>query len=138
MTPHAEPRTPPGEDELLSAVGKQDQPLCSESVLIPVMRLGHLARALSARTGRGTDAHVVADARITMHNASEHLASIALHRYDAVVVSLGMSEALDLASVSKWRKHLGVFLGQIPTAGALDVARLGVEERSTSGSRATQ
>jgi GAF domain-containing protein len=95
---------------------------------------GHLARALSARTGRGTDVYVVADARITVHNAAQRLASIAVHRYDALVVVLGMSEALGLASVSKWRKQLSVFLGQIPNAGAVDVILPGVPSlRSIDG-----
>lgn len=87
---------------------------------------GHLARALSARTGRGTDVDVVVDPSLTARNTPPHLASIVLERYDAVVVVLGTIEAFEFAPVGSWRGELGALLNQLLAAVSIDVVVTGV------------
>ncbi|MGO4536481.1 GAF domain-containing protein [Leifsonia sp. 2MCAF36] len=98
---------------------------------------GHLARALSARTRRGTDVDVVADASLTAQNALPRLKSIVLERYDAVIVVLGTTESLELASVSGWRQHLRELLDQLLDAGSFDVVVAGIPSLRSIGTYGT-
>jgi lysophospholipase L1-like esterase len=74
---------------------------------------GSLARALSARTGRGTDVDVIADMRINAGSARNWLRRIAVHRYDAIVVMLGANDALPLMPLPRWRTRLSSVLSQV-------------------------
>ena len=67
---------------------------------------GALARALSVRSGRGTDVDVVADPKVTARNAIGRLSAITLTAYDAFVVSLGVNDSLALLPVNTWRRQL--------------------------------
>jgi GAF domain-containing protein len=67
---------------------------------------GTLARALSVRSGRGTDVDVVADADITARNAIGQLSAVTLPAYDAFVVSLGVNDSLALLPVATWQRRL--------------------------------
>ncbi|MCU1582155.1 MAG: putative diguanylate cyclase, partial [Microbacteriaceae bacterium] len=58
-----------------------------------IARPGALGRALSRRTGRGADVHVVAVPRLKVGSAANELSRIKLHRYDALVVTLGVNDA---------------------------------------------
>ncbi|TFB73362.1 GAF domain-containing protein [Cryobacterium glaciale] len=71
---------------------------------------GSLARELSARTGRGVDIDLVASSTMTAANALVALNGTRLGRFDAVVVILGVNEALDLTSVSEWHDRLAALL----------------------------
>ena len=71
---------------------------------------GSLARELSARTGRGVDIDLVASRTMTAANALVALNGTRLGRFDAVVVILGVNEALDLTSVSEWHDRLAALL----------------------------
>lgn len=64
---------------------------------------GHLARAVAARTGRGVDLDVVADRGITVETVTRRLHELRLWRYDAVVVTLGTTDAFALLPVRRWR-----------------------------------
>lgn len=67
---------------------------------------GQLARRLSALTGRGVDVDAVADPQITIRNASGAVPTERLSRYDAVVVIMGVSDALRLTSLARWQQGL--------------------------------
>ncbi len=67
---------------------------------------GTLARALSVRSGRGTDVDVVADSEVTARNAIGRLSAVTLPAYDAFVVSLGVNDALALLPVATWQRRL--------------------------------
>jgi lysophospholipase L1-like esterase len=67
---------------------------------------GALGRALSRRTGRGADVHVAAVPRLKVGSAVNELSRIKLHRYDALVVTLGVNDAGALTSLASWRRDL--------------------------------
>ena len=77
---------------------------------------GHLARRLSALTGRGADVDALADPHVTVATAHELAASRPLRGYDAVVVVLGMSDALQLLPGHRWSSHLCALLSQLEQA----------------------
>jgi lysophospholipase L1-like esterase len=67
---------------------------------------GALGRALSRRTGRGADVRVAAVPRLKVGSAADELSRIKLHRYDALVVTLGVNDAGALTSLASWRRDL--------------------------------
>lgn len=71
---------------------------------------GALARALSARSGRGVDVDVVASPSITVSTAVRELAGLRLWRFDAIVVTLGARDATNLMSIRVWRRELSALL----------------------------
>lgn len=87
---------------------------------------GHLARALSALTGRGTDVDVVATIDMTAQTAAVRLASVPIERYDAVVLVLGMPEAFDFVPVSRWLDRLAEVLAQVHDVAFCDVIVTGI------------
>jgi hypothetical protein len=87
---------------------------------------GHLARALSTRTLRGTDVDVVADLSLTAQNAPPYVRSIVLERYDAVILVLGARESLELAPVGSWRQYFRMLLDQLLDAGSFDIVVAGI------------
>lgn len=74
---------------------------------------GHLARSLTALTGRATDVDIVVDGRMTVRQGSAALAGVDLARFDAVVLSFGANEALDLIDVDSWRDDLSALLTDV-------------------------
>jgi hypothetical protein len=74
---------------------------------------GSLARELSVRTGRGVDIDLVASRTMTAEDALARLDDIRLDRFDAVVVILGLNEALDLTSVTEWHNRLTALLEEL-------------------------
>ncbi|MCU1545078.1 MAG: diguanylate cyclase [Homoserinimonas sp.] len=94
---------------------------CGYGVLSHDLSLaGHLARRISAATGRGVDVDVVADAEMTMRTAPEKLSSIALVRYDAIVVTLGVNDALRRIPARAWRQQLAALIEHIMERTATD------------------
>ena len=90
---------------------------------------GALARAVSARTGRGVDVDVIARSRMTAGTALVALGSLRLTRFDAVVVTLGVNESITLASERGWRLELTRLLHQLirSSAGSTRVFVAGVQ-----------
>ncbi len=74
---------------------------------------GHLTRALSGLTGRGALLDLFADPEMTAANASQAVTALNLTRYDAVVVVLGVNEALHLTSPQRWRRSMTDLLASI-------------------------
>lgn len=82
---------------------------------------GSLARALSARTERGVDIDVVSGPLITAQSALGAIKGLRLWRYDAIVVTLGVEDTVNLTSVHSWRRELSAvlrFLEQASSRGA--------------------
>ena len=71
---------------------------------------GALARAVAAETGRGAHVDTVADAQITIATACERLTSLDISRYDAVLVTVGVNDALSLTDLDYWENELGAVL----------------------------
>ncbi|MCU1440957.1 MAG: diguanylate cyclase [Rhodoglobus sp.] len=67
---------------------------------------GALSRALSSRTGRGADVYVAAVPRLKVSSARDALSRLELHRYDALVVTLGVNDAAALTPLTSWERDL--------------------------------
>ena len=74
---------------------------------------GALARALTAKTGRGTDVDVLCDPSFDIRNAADTLRTALLWRYDAVVLTLGANDAMAFTSIRVWEKRLASLLAEI-------------------------
>jgi len=71
---------------------------------------GHLGRQISQLTGRATHVSVIADGSMTAGTALANLAGVDLTHYDGVVMTVGVNEALSLASPERWRRELDALL----------------------------
>ena len=71
---------------------------------------GALARALSARSGRGVDVDLAASPATSLSTAPRELAALRLWRFDAIVITLGARDALNLTSLQAWRRELTALL----------------------------
>ncbi|ROS52635.1 GAF domain-containing protein [Frigoribacterium sp. PhB24] len=71
---------------------------------------GHLARSLTALTGRATDVDIVVDGRMTVRQGPDAIADLDLGRFDAVLLSFGANEALALMDVAAWQHDLEALL----------------------------
>ncbi|MEO7017715.1 MAG: SGNH/GDSL hydrolase family protein [Leifsonia sp.] len=74
---------------------------------------GALARALTHKTGRGTEIELVADMRITVRNAATILGSIDSSRFDAIVIVLGANDAVRMIPLSIWHDRLVAVLDHL-------------------------
>ncbi|MGO4784144.1 GAF domain-containing protein [Cryobacterium sp. W22_MBD10_FK3] len=80
---------------------------------------GALARALTARTGRGADVDVVARSSMTARSAPDHIDFANLWRYDAVVLTLGIGDAGRLTSTAAWRADLIRLVEQVQRSSSI-------------------
>ncbi|MEP6744879.1 MAG: GAF domain-containing protein [Gemmatimonadota bacterium] len=80
---------------------------------------GALARALSARSGRGVDVDVAANPSITVATALRQITGLRLSRFDAIVLSLGTRDAVNLTSVRVWRRELLALLHALERESSL-------------------
>ena len=71
---------------------------------------GALARAVAAETGRGAHVDAVVDSRITIATACERLKALDISRYDAVLVTVGVNDALSLTDLDDWERELAAVL----------------------------
>ncbi|HAM27154.1 MAG TPA: hypothetical protein DCP11_10795 [Microbacteriaceae bacterium] len=78
----------------------------SHSLALP----GALARTLSARTRRGVEVDLVSESWLTSGAAARRFAALELSQYDAVVVFVGVDDALSLVSLSRWRRNVSAML----------------------------
>ena len=77
---------------------------------------GYLARAIARETGRGVDVVIEAHSSLTIEEAVAEARMLELDRYDAVMVDLGLADALGGTLPGKWAAQLEVLL-QILTSG---------------------
>lgn len=74
---------------------------------------GSLARALSLRTGRGADVNVSASPLGSIRSGFHDVAGLDLSGYHAVVVALGVNDAIDFIPPKVWRAELARILTHI-------------------------
>jgi GAF domain-containing protein len=74
---------------------------------------GHLARELSAQTGRGASVDIVGRSDMSPANARISLAALDLARFDALVLTLGGLEALTLMPPVLWRHQLAELFDEL-------------------------
>lgn len=84
---------------------------------------GQLARRIAAITGRGADVIAVADPAITVRSAAHALPAAGLDSYDAIVIVLGVSDALHLTSARRWENGLSALFDEVD-AHASDCAEI--------------
>jgi hypothetical protein len=78
---------------------------------------GHLARALTARTGRAIDIDVIADRSMTLAASLDFVAALPVARYDAVITTLGLLDALVFVDPDEWERDLRTLLGRLRETG---------------------
>jgi hypothetical protein len=74
---------------------------------------GYLARQLTTLTGRGADVESEAALGMRVARAATTLAKFNLSRFDALVLTLGSDEALNLVPSTQFRRDLEALLGWI-------------------------
>ena len=95
-------------------------PACGWGTLTHQLAIpGQLARALGRRTAMGWDIDYVGDEPMSMATALPWLGTTELRGYDAVVIMVGMNDAVRLTSVREWEAHLRPLLDHV-TAGVED------------------
>ena len=101
--PHAHASGPDPDRVLLYGSGPSvGYGVLSNDIALP----GQLARTLSAVTGRGVDVDVTAHSDVMAHIALAELRGLDLWRYDAIVLTIGVRDALVLTPLRKWRAAL--------------------------------
>lgn len=79
---------------------------------------GCIARQLSSETGRGVDVDLIADIELTARGAYPLLDETMLCRYDAVIVMLGLFDALSITPAARWRRDMSALLTLLEYEGA--------------------
>ena len=79
---------------------------------------GALARALSTVTGRGAVVDVVPDPDATAAGGVRLLEANKLWRYDAVVLIIGINDAINLTSPRAWRRSMAALLRYAESASS--------------------
>lgn len=74
---------------------------------------GYLARSLTAITGNATDVELSVHPDMTVHSSVDEIAAVDLRRFDAVILSVGHNEVLDLMSVGRWTSGLETLLHEV-------------------------
>ncbi|MFM9920432.1 hypothetical protein [Lacisediminihabitans sp. H27-G8] len=81
---------------------------------------GHLARAVSKATRRGVDIHIEAHASLKLDAAVERARLLDLSRYDAVLIDIGLGDALAATPAPRWAAQLEgllhIFSSQVPAS----------------------
>lgn len=74
---------------------------------------GHIARAVSAITGRGVEVEIVGSESITSANAKSRIEELKITWFDGIVITLGVSDALRLTPPDRWRKSIDDLLRSV-------------------------
>jgi hypothetical protein len=74
---------------------------------------GTLARALSALTRRGVDVDVVASTRQSVGTSIPSIEQLKLWRYEAVVIALGLRDAVEATNERVWRRDLEALVSHV-------------------------
>src|SRR3954454_3838906 len=67
---------------------------------------GQLARRLPPLTGRGVDLELASTTTLMIRQASGLLDGYDTSRFDAIVMIMGLRDAVGLTSVKDWRRHM--------------------------------
>jgi lysophospholipase L1-like esterase len=94
---------------------------------------GHLARELSELTGHPAVVDLVADHTVRAETAIPLIPTAQLAEYDAIVIVLGASDALQLLATARWATDMTAFLSalQSRTPSTTDIIVMGIQPPST-------
>ena len=94
---------------------------------------GYLARAVAARTGRGASVQTVARFGLKVDDVPEMLAEFDLTRFDAVLMIIGMDEALHLVPVDAFRSSVNRLLDRLAEGAprTLGIVMVGIPDVTT-------
>ena len=81
---------------------------------------GAVARALSARTGRGADVDLIAQPDMLLSHAISELPRLNLSRYDAVIIVLGVNDAVTLTPPARWCQEAALFYNALRRSSPAD------------------
>lgn len=130
---HASPGQTPGADPdrilLLGNGALAGWGVLSNDHAIP----GHLARELSDLTGHPTAVDLVADHTIRAATAQDLIPYEQLTEYDAIVVVMGASDALQMLPTARWIQDITAFLDALAehTPSTTDIVIMGIQPPST-------
>ena len=88
---------------------------------------GHLARELSALTGRGASVDIIGRGDLDPSSARAALATLDLSRFDGLVLTLGGLESLTLMPARLWRRRMRRLLDELEAAAPPSLAVFVVE-----------
>lgn len=99
---------------------------------VPTWRLalgGRLAAALERRTGRPCDVDHLGDDAMNVASAPDWIGDRPMDRYDAIVVAVGLSDALRQTPTVRWRAELELLLHRVLQRArpSVDVLVVGIE-----------
>ena len=80
--------------------------------------VGHVARQVSVATGRGVHVDIFAERELRIDGASRRLLETNLSAYDAIVLFLGVTDAIRRTSTRAWRAELSALLQDIDSRAA--------------------
>jgi lysophospholipase L1-like esterase len=94
---------------------------------------GHLARELSELTGHPAVVDLVADHTVRAETAPSLIPYAQLVEYDAIVVVLGASDALQLLPTARWAQVITTFLDTLAehTPPSTEIVIMGIQPPST-------
>jgi lysophospholipase L1-like esterase len=94
---------------------------------------GHLARALSELTGHPSVIDLVADHTVRAETALTLIPYAHLTEYDAIVIVLGASDALQLLPTARWARDITTFLDALSgdTPSTTEIVVMGIQPPST-------
>ncbi|MCU1424784.1 MAG: diguanylate cyclase [Microbacteriaceae bacterium] len=79
---------------------------------------GQLARRLTSITGRAMDIDVVSNRPMTAEFCLDSLRDVAIARYDVVLVTLGLIEAVTFTDVGTWSRDMGRVIDALTEGGS--------------------
>lgn len=85
---------------------------------------GHLARQLASLTGRGINLEVRVRAQLTARDALVLACDADTARFDAVVLSVGVQDAMDRTRPDRWRRDVAALLARLRGANDRSVAQI--------------
>jgi hypothetical protein len=79
---------------------------------------GHIARQVSVATGRGVHVDIISVGDLRMSDASHRVRDTSLSGFDAVVLFLGVTDAIRRTSTRAWRAQLSALLEDVDNRAA--------------------
>lgn len=75
--------------------------------------IGHLARQVSRATGRGVEVDILADPELALSEVPGMLSGRNLSTYDAIILLVGVADALKRTPARSWRRMLSALMKNI-------------------------
>lgn len=94
---------------------------------------GHLARELTSLTSHGTEVHLKMDHTVTIDTITRLTDTIDLTEFDAIVIVVGASDALQLLPLKKWDAAIQALLAELLrlTPTPTEIILFGIQPPST-------